>query len=99
VWACFIENCEYLFTSTLKSQESLRWCECAHTRVCTCVLGAGAGPLRGTTCGTVERHVPCILLARGLRDPSPSSAELLKAKSVQYYLDSTLVAFWKFLNF
>lgn len=47
----------------------------------------------------VERRVPCILLARGLRDPSPSSAELLKAKTVQYYLDSTLVAFWKFLNF
>lgn len=102
--ACLIQNCEYLFTSTLKSQESLSCVSvhtrgCAHTWVCTCMLGAEAGPLRGTTCDRVERCVLCVSSAREPRDPSPTSAELLKAKTGCAVLLSTLVAFWKFLNF
>lgn len=31
-----IQNCEYLFTSTLKSQESLGQCECVYTCVPVC---------------------------------------------------------------
>lgn len=58
--ACFLQNCEYLFTSTLKSQESLRRFECVYTWVHTRVLEVEARPLRGTTCGGVDGHVLCI---------------------------------------
>lgn len=61
VCACFIQNCEYLFTSTLKSQESLGQCECVYTCTpCMCThagsRGQGSG---GATCDGIDRHVLC----------------------------------------
>lgn len=97
--ACFIQNCEYLFTSTLKSQESLRRCECACTWVCACVLGVEAGPLRGPAWGRAERRILCIWPARGPREPSSAGTELLKAETDCAVLLSTVVALWTFLNF
>lgn len=59
--ACFIQNCEYVFTLTLKSQESLGQCVC--TLVChVCVhthAGSRGHASREATCGRVDRHVLC----------------------------------------
>lgn len=48
----------------------------------------------GATCGRVDRHILC-LVGKTALGPASAGAELVKPSLiVQYYLDSTLVAFW-----
>lgn len=71
---CFIQNCEYLFTSTSTSQESLEWC----VHMCACVhthTGDGDQASREAAYSRVRRPVLCTLPVRNPGEPSSTSAE------------------------
>lgn len=62
--------------------------------VCTCMIEVERGLASGrTTCGSLDRHVLCILSVTELLGPSTPSVGFLKVSNSCAVLDSTLVAF------
>lgn len=89
-----------LFTSTLKSQESLGQYECVHecAHVCARVCWRSRPGLRGTPCGRVDRMLSAPGQG-GSPGPSVDQHRFFTKTDGAVWLSSHISGLWKFLNF